>query len=96
MAIAGALRRIFQPFRNLFGWPRLRGSVETTQTRYDVVSEATGTAGRLRCGGVGPYHPYLQRRESRTRDVWNGIAFRLRLYASGPLGLAPSALSIGI
>src|SRR5947209_2159918 len=48
MAIMGPLRSgTSQPLRNLCPCPRLRGPVETTQTRYDLVSEATGTAGRL-------------------------------------------------
>src|SRR5947209_13695235 len=51
MAIMGPLRSgISQPLRNLCPWPRLRGPGATTQPRYDLVSEATGTAGRLRSG----------------------------------------------
>src|SRR5947209_7737367 len=50
-------------------WPRLRGPVETTQTRYDLVSEATGTAGRLRSGDARLVRSYLRRRESQPRDV---------------------------
>src|SRR5947209_6834915 len=62
-------KRIFQPLRNLCPWPRLRGPVETTQTRYDLVSEATGTAGRLRSGDARPVRLHLRRRESQPRDV---------------------------
>jgi hypothetical protein len=51
------------------------GSVETPQTRYDIIAQqATGTAGRLRSGDVAPVLHDLRRRDPSAEMCIRGWA----------------------